>query len=69
MNVYIVMSGERYEGGHIYGVFADLQLARSKAKDMMDSWRDGWEKSALGCDTWEAGCDWITIEKRVVYNT
>jgi hypothetical protein len=58
MQVWIVESGENYEGGSVVGIFADEQSARACALDYpcaFGKWRQHEE------NVWGAGCDWLTI--------
>ena len=60
-SVYIVSSGEKYEGGSIEGVYLtkeDADIAAMKVECCFDG---GWTFKEDGY--WENGCDWLMVER------
>lgn len=66
MKVYIVESGEQYEGGRIEGVFASYETAVDFALELPTVFKGGWIK-ARAPNRWHNGCDYVeVIEKEVI---
>lgn len=68
--VWVLMQGERSEGGDVLGVFATRDAAKGKFLSALASlpfevnhiWRDGDTDAAHV----EAGCDWLSLEPHEV---
>ena len=69
--VWVVMKGERYEGGSVYGIFATAEKAYRAALGLQayDYTEDyPWVEDHLpegypeGYRSWSAGCDYITVQ-------
>ena len=61
--VWILMTGEAYEGGSVEGVYATEKDALKASKEIKPSY-GSWEKS--GDNVWSHGCDWMDITKHEV---
>ena len=64
MNVYLVISGESFEGGEVEGVFSTKEAADKYAEELTKKigYRD-WIKTPTG---WTGGCDSIDVEAHEV---
>jgi hypothetical protein len=62
MKIYVVMFGERYEGGHICDIFSTeseaIKFANEYAKTMSFTMVKDPENN-----NWVGGCDWLSVEE------
>lgn len=56
--VWIIETGEDYEGGSILGVFSSHETAITMIEGIV---KDGWKQASEGENRWEKGCDWLSI--------
>lgn len=78
MKVYIVLTGEAHEGGHVEGVYMQREDAVKMAKLVRAHFPSGWKKSSEGerllirggvgvqYVEWASGCDWVSVEEHEV---
>lgn len=67
MKIWILMRGERYEGGHVLGVFANDELAYGQFAIVARTMHRYFNDSAARRDEdgslhFESGCDWLSLE-------
>ena len=64
MNVYLVISGESFEGGDVEGVFSTKEAADKYAEELKKerTYAD-WIKTPTG---WKCGCDLIDVDEHEV---
>lgn len=72
MTVFILSEGERYEGGHVIGVYASLEQGLQAAEKTRDelggevmSWAGEWQETVRddGSVTWTRSVDWLELRK------
>lgn len=67
--VWILSSGEDYEGGHVIGVYASKDLAQddflTAAKKIPFSIDDAWKEDDESVHV-HGGCDWVSLEPHTV---
>lgn len=61
MKVYIVVIGERNEGGSVERVFHSKEKARQAAVEYHACFSGGWKEDTLNGDYWENGCDFVSV--------
>jgi len=66
MRVYVVLLGERAEGGSIVGIYTKKVEARKAALAQVPAFPDGWIKSEDEKDTWHNHCDEVYIQSHKV---
>lgn len=59
MTIYILMRGERNEGGEIRGVYTSYESAVQAAMDVPRAFPGGWEH--YDNNEWVNGCDFVRI--------
>ncbi len=57
--VYVVMNGERCEGGSVMSVHLSEDTARDAALKVKAHFAGGWQETNL--NTWENGCDFVAV--------
>lgn len=59
MKVFIVMTGEKCEGGRVVSIHETKQGAREAALEVKPCFEGGWKET--GYLYWENGCDWLKV--------
>lgn len=59
--VFVVMEGEKHEGGTVVGVFRNLQDAKKCALEQK-YYGEPWYEILGSLPRWESGCDRVEIE-------
>jgi len=60
--VWIVIKGEKHEGGSVEGVYATKNKAVNEAMKVSCSFGGGWSPIMNEELSWENGCDYLTVE-------
>lgn len=72
--VFVVMTGERYEGGRLLGIFDNGPAAAMYASTVEAAFPESWQPELVDAELptelgrrqlvgyWTAGCDWLSIE-------
>lgn len=60
-HVWIVEKGEFSEGGEVVAVCSRYPAAIRAAKKYMKG--NHWAKGPIEPNSWECGCDWLTVKK------
>lgn len=59
--VYVLSRGSDHEGGHFIGIYANKDAAIKAVEKQNCAFKGGWILD--GVDTWQNGCDYLTIEE------
>lgn len=60
--IYIVFSGEKYQGGFISGVFKTYEMALAEVEATVTGSKY-FPYSRTDFNMWESGCDYMSIQK------
>jgi hypothetical protein len=64
--VWVLSSGEDYEGGHVLGVYASKDAAKGPfveaAKRIPFDLDQAWQDEESGAVHAHGGCDWVSLE-------
>ena len=58
---FVVMEGERGEGGHVLGVFSDEAAARELYTRQRKQLEERWHKVYPERPPGQMGCDWVSL--------
>lgn len=64
MTVFVVLKGEKSEGGSIEGVYSSVDAAREAALATATCFGGGWVQEEV--DYWTNGCDFISVQDHPV---
>jgi len=63
MSVWVVLKGEKHEGGSVCGVYSTKERAIFEGLKATFSFDGGWTKMK-DCElSWENGCDYLSVEE------